>query len=319
MKEKLNIPFISSNKKFNQFEIELFIELLNNQIHFDQILEIMKLDNNEINIIKYIDSNNMNYIIDSKDELSKVHRFNWALNRKLNHNRINDSFKKAFTYPIFLWLLSLNLLTFLLINILPTMLQSFSQFTNTTNIYDSLIKLSQLLIGVEWGIILLGLGIKLKINNNQILKLYEFIYKHYPDNLWVYYFSYHYLFDFLYLVNLDIHTSKILSILNRNDSILFQELSRKVLFNLNEGKSFKESFDLLDITFIKILKIDDFDRKLPDRLSNYLNVLIKLIELNIKKYANYCMTFVYIQIGFMVVLVYSVLLYPLKLIEEINL
>ena len=45
MKEKLNIPFISSNKKFNQFEIELFIELLNNQIHFDQILEIMKLDN----------------------------------------------------------------------------------------------------------------------------------------------------------------------------------------------------------------------------------------------------------------------------------
>ena len=76
---------------------------------------------------------------------------------------------------------------------------------------------------------------------------------------------------------------------------------------------------ILDITFIKILKIDDFDRKLPDRLSNYLNVLIKLIELNIKKYANYCMTFVYIQIGFMVVLVYSVLLYPLKLIEEINL
>lgn len=98
-----------------------------------------------------------------------------------------------------------------------------------------------------------------------------------------------------------------------------KEISSIVKLNLQKGQSIKNSFDLIDQTFIKLIKIDDFERRFEKRLDNYLNVLHKQIEINIKKISNYFMFIVYIQIGLMVFLVYSVLLYPLKLIEGINL
>lgn len=319
MLEKLSIHSFNTKKRFSIFEIELFIELIDNFINWNHILEIMKLENNELCIINKIDKKYKTLLNKSENVLTKTHRFNWILKRALNEKRIIDFFNKSFIYPIFLWLLSLNLLTFLLIYLLPSMIESFNTLSNQTNSFKYLITFSQFLVGLEWGVLLIAMYLKIKLNHKQIFKIYTYFYKKFPNNLWVYYVSYFYLSDFLYLLNQDISIEMIMNILKHYDSIIYTELSESILLKLKNGYSIKKAFSLIDLTFLKLLQIEDFERKFNDRLENYLKVLTKQIEINIKKYSSYFMTIVYIQIGLMVFLVYSVLLYPLKLIEGINL
>lgn len=318
MLEKLNIHFSNINKKFSLVEIELFIELISNYVQWNHILEIMNLENDDLKIINRINKEVKSMMIKCETKLSKIHRYDWILKKTQKQKIVNDYFNKSFTYPAFLFLISLNLLTFLLIYVLPSMIESFSSISNNSNSYNFILVLSQFLIGLEWGILLIIIYLKYRLNQKQILKLYIYFYNKFPNNLWVYMFSYYYLFDFLYFVNLDINIETTMNILNSSDSILYKELSESILHKLKNGYSIKNAFSLIDLTFIKILQIDDFERKFNQRLENYLNVLLKQIEINIKKYSSYFMSLVYIQIGFMVLLVYSILLYPLKLIEVIN-
>lgn len=319
MLEKLNSIFLNTKKKFNTFELELFIELISNYIQWEFILDIMNLENNEEEIIKKIDSNSLDLIEHTKDVLSKVNRIDWLLKNRLRNKKIDDFIQKSFLYPVFLWLLSLNILTFMLIYVLPNIISSFNQIVSVNNMLNILIILTQLIIGVEWGILLLSMYLVLNTKERKIFDFYQYLYQRYPNNIWVYYSSYLFLSEFLYLLNQSLNIDQIIKILKYSNSIVNREICSNLNKNLNNGQSIKSSFDLLDKTFIKLIKIDDFDQKFDTRLNNYLNVLNKKIEISIKKYANYFMTLVYVQVGLMVFLVYSILLYPLKIIEGMNL
>lgn len=319
MLEKLNSIFLNTKKKFNTFELELFIELISNYIQWEFILDIMNLENNEEEILKKIDSNSLDLIEHTKDVLSKVNRIDWLLKNRLRNKKIDDFIQKSFLYPVFLWLLSLNILTFMLIYVLPNIISSFNQIVSVNNMLNILIILTQLIIGVEWGILLLSMYLVLNTKERKIFDFYQYLYQRYPNNIWVYYSSYLFLSEFLYLLNQSLNIDQIIKILKYSNSIVNREICSNLNKNLNNGQSIKSSFDLLDKTFIKLIKIDDFDQKFDTRLNNYLNVLNKKIEISIKKYANYFMTLVYVQVGLMVFLVYSILLYPLKIIEGMNL
>jgi len=86
---------------------------------------------------------------------------------------------------------------------------------------------------------------------------------------------------------------------------------------LEQGSSLQASFDYLDEQLRHTLSIEDFERKIDDRLERYLHILEKQIRFNLKRYANIFSVFVYSHIGLMVILVYSTLLYPLQLLEQI--
>ena len=319
MLEKLNLNSLNSKKIFSTFELELFVELIGNYIQWEYILDILRIENDEDLIIQKIDKKSKILMFESKNIIPKINRFDWILRKRLKQKSIDEFINKSFLYPVFLWLLSLNILTFMLIYILPSIVNSFSSITNLNQTLETLILISQLLIGVEWGILLISIYFIITIKDSKILSIYKFLYRKIPDNIWVYYVSYMYLSDLLYLLNLNIKIEDILNILKYSHSIINKEISNNVKLCLRNGQSIKHSFDLIDFTFIKLIKIDDFERKFEKRLDNYLNVLHKQIEINIKKISNYFMLVVYIQIGLMVFLVYSVLLYPLKLIEGMNL
>lgn len=319
MLEKLNLNSLSSKKMFSTFELELFIELIGNYIQWEFILDILNLKNDENLIIKKIDNKSMNLMNQCKNIVPKLNRFDWILKKRLKQKNIEELINKSFLYPIFLWLLSLNMLTFMLIYILPNIVNSFSNISNISKNLNYLILVAQLIIGIEWGILLVGLYLLKSMKDRQIFSFYRYLFNNFPNNVWVYYVSFMYLSDLLYLLSLNIHIEEILNILKFSHSVIHKEISSIVKLNLQKGQSIKNSFDLIDQTFIKLIKIDDFERRFEKRLDNYLNVLHKQIEINIKKISNYFMFIVYIQIGLMVFLVYSVLLYPLKLIEGINL
>lgn len=317
MLEKLSLNSMNSNKRFNTFDLELFIELINNYIQWDIILSIMNLKNDDEFIIRKIDSKYLVLNNQSLGIVPKVIRFDWMLRKRLRQKMLEDYINKCFIYPVFLWLLSLNILTFMLIYLLPNLLSSFDLISKVNNVIYIYIKVSQLLIGIEWGIILLLMYLVINIKDKNVVIIYKFLYTKFPNNIFVLYISYMYLCDFLYLLNLNISINEIMSILMNNNSI-YKIISETVKENLNRGMSLKNAFILMDKTFIKLIQIEDFERKFENRLDNYLKVIYKQLEINIKKISNYFMAVVYIQIAFMVFLVYSVLLYPLKLIEGMN-
>jgi len=317
MLEKLNLNFLNSDKKFNVYDIELFIELINNYIQWDIILKIMNIKN-ENQIIERIDKRYSILNNQSSSKIPKVNRFDWLLRKRLRHKTFDDYVNKCFTYPILLWLLSLNILTFLLIYLLPNLINSFDLISKVKNNLHFYLNLTQLIIGFEWGLILLFIYIVLNIKDKSVIMIYKFIYMRYPNNIFVSYVSFMYLSDFLYLLNLNISINEIMNILCHSNSI-YRNISDTVKENLNLGKSLRNSFILLDETFLKLIQIEDYERKFENRLEKYLKVIYKQLEIKTKVLSNYFMSIVYIQIAFMVFLVYSVLLYPLKLIEGMNL
>jgi hypothetical protein len=155
MTEKLDIHFIKDKRRFNIFELEIFIELINNHINWDYILEIMELQNNDRLILNKIDKY-ANYIYEiTKTEIQKHYRLKWIMLRTINKRWILDCFEKSFIYPIFLWLISINLMTFLAIYVLPSTLDVFTILTNQFDRNKIFLVLFQFIIGLEWGLFLL--------------------------------------------------------------------------------------------------------------------------------------------------------------------
>lgn len=319
MLEKLSILSIKINQKLNGFELELLIELLNNQTHWDQMLEIMRLKNDDKYILNKIDKNAIYINEISQNQIPKIHRFDWIIKRTLQKKWLLEILKKSFMYPIFLWLMSLNLMTFLVTYVLPPTLDTFNSFSNINQSLSILMIIIQFIIGLEWGILCIGIGLYYSIKRKTINYLYKQMYTKTKRNLIVNILSFYYLFDLLYLLNLDLNIESIMNILKMIDYPMYYEISDKVQLNLKQGQSIKLSFDYLDLTFLKLLTIDDFERKINDRINQHLNILKKQIEIGIKKYALIYISLVYTQIGLMVFMVYSILLYPLKLLEGMNL
>lgn len=319
MLEKLSIHFIKNRKKLNEFELEIFIELINNHINWIHILEIMNLTNDDQLIFNKIDKS-ASYINDiSKTDIQKTYRLKWIIMRTINKRWIIKCFEKSFLYPIFLWLVSINLITFLVLFVLPTTFDIFNTLVDSNITNRVLLVIFQFIIGIEWGVLVLIILNIYTLNDKKISSLYMRLYTFKNKNVFVYILSYLYLFDFISLLKLDITFERVLSLLKIVDYPMYLEISNNTLVKLNEGFSLKSAFIYLDPTFQKIISIDDFERKAIERIEDYLTILKKQIEINIKKYSIYFTSFVYIQIGIMVFMVYSILLYPLKLLEGMNL
>jgi type II secretory pathway component PulF len=202
---------------------------------------------------------------------------------------------------------------------MPSTIDTFNSFSNLNNSLNKLMSLIQFFIGIQWGFILIVIFISITHNHKKLTINYLKLFKLNQKNIFVYFISYSYLFDLVYLMNLNLNLENQMNILKQIDFPMYKVISDTVVSNLIKGNSIKNAFNYLDPLFLKILMIEDYDRKMEDRITNYLNVLKKRIEISIKKYANLFTTFVYIQIAIMVLIVYSILLYPLKLLEGMNL
>jgi len=319
MLEKLNLRFIKINKKLDIYELELFLELIKNHLNWEHILEILSLPRNENLILDRIDKNAYKINQYCLNKINKADRIYWLIYRTITKRLLIQQFNKSFIYPIFLWLMSLNLITFLMLYIMPSTINTFNSFSSVNNSLNILILVIQFLIGVQWGLILILMFVITTVKYRKITSIYLKFFKNNKKNIFVYLISYLYLIDLVSLMNLNLNIDTQMNILKQIEFPMYLNISDKVIDNLKSGISIKHAFEYLDSTFLKIIAIEDYERKMEERINNYLIVLRKQIEISIKKYANLYTAFVYLQIGVMVLIVYSILLYPLKLLEGMNL
>jgi len=319
MLEKLNLRFIKINKKLDIYELELFLELIKNHLNWEHVLEILGLPSNENLILDRIDKNASKINQYCINKINKADRIYWLIYRTITKRLLIQQFNKAFIYPIFLWLMSLNLITFLMLYIMPSTINTFNSFSNVNNSLNILILVIQFIIGIQWGLILILMFIISTVKYRKITSIYLKLFKNNKKTIFVYVISYLYLIDLVSLMNLNLNIDAQMNILKLIEFPMYLDISEKVIDNLKSGISIKHAFEYLDSTFLKIIAIEDYERKMEERINNYLIVLRKQIEISIKKYANLFTAFVYLQIGVMVLIVYSILLYPLKLLEGMNL
>jgi len=319
MFEKLSIRFLQRNKYLDIYELELFLELIENHINWDQILEIMNLPKNDENLLNKIDKSANRINLLNSNRINKVDRIHWIIHRTIVKKLIIQQLNKSFLYPIFLWLVSLNLLTFLLLYIIPTTISTFNSISSINNSLNILVLITQFIIGVQWGIILILMFLVTTLKYKKITTFYLKLFEKNKKNLFVYLISYLYLFDLLSLMKLNLNIDSQMNILKDIELPMYLMISESVINNLKNGNSIRVAFNYLDPTFSKIISVEDYERKMEVRIQNYLKVLWKQLEVSIKKYANIFTAIVYIQIGVMVLIIYSILLYPLKLLEGMNL
>lgn len=319
MLEKLSIRFLRRNKYLDIYELELFLELIENHINWDQILEIMNLPKNDEYLLNKInkDANRIN--LHNVNRINKADRIHWIIHRTIVKKIIIQQLNKSFLYPIFLWLVSLNLITFLLLYIIPTTIFTFNSISSINNSLSILVLITQFIIGVQWGIILILMFLVTTLKYKKITTFYLKLFEKNKKNLFVYLISYIYLFDLLSLMKLNLNIDTQMNILKDIELPMYLVISESVINNLKNGNSIRVAFNYLDPTFSKIISVEDYERKMEVRIQNYLKVLWKQLEFSIKKYANIFTAIVYIQIAVMVFIVYSILLYPLKLLEGMNL
>jgi len=318
MLEKLNFRSIKIKKKLDIYELELFLELLKNHLNWEQIIEILNLPNNENSILNRIDKNAYKINQFCMSKINKAERIYWLIYRTITKRLLIQQFNKLFIYPVFLWLMSLNLITFLMLYIMPSTINTFNSFSNINNSLNILILVIQFIIGVQWGGILVLMFIISTFKYKKITSIYMKLFDKNQKNIVIYLLSYLYLIDLVSLMNLNLNIDTQMNILKQIEFPMYLNISNKVIDNLKKGISIKHAFDYLDSTFLKIIAIEDYERKMEERINNYLIVLKKQIEISIKKYANLFTALVYIQIGIMILIVYSILLYPLKLLEGMN-
>jgi type II secretory pathway component PulF len=280
----------------------------------------------EINRILGIDlsfENWMSYLTENEQiqakRLSKhLHSINvmvLILKSKLNTIQRNSFINQIYAYPVLLYFLSLNLLSFVILTLIPSTYASIQIINQDKPLF--LLKFLQFFIGLEWGALILILFLFSRFKQLPHFQIYMYLFKRKQNNLITLWQSHIFVSNLHYLNQNAIPLHTAMKILSESSTVIQKNLALNIHNKLEQGASLHESFDYLDEQLRYTLSIEDFERQIDDRLERYLHILEKQIRFNLKRFATLFSAFVYTHIGLMVILVYSTLLYPLQLLEQV--
>lgn len=306
---------IKSKQRLNTMQIELLLECIENKLNFDEIHRILGIDLSHDKWIVYL----------SEREQADVHRLSRYLHSvdvlvlmfksKLNMQNRNMVINQIFAYPTLLYFLSLNLMSFVILSLIPSTYASL--FVISKQQPKFLLSFLQFFIGLEWGVLILILLLLSRQHKLPHFEIYAYFYKRKSQNLITLWQSHTFATSLHHLNTraIPLHTS--IEILSESSSLIQKKIALHIQTKLEQGTRLQHAFDYLDDQLGHTLGIEDFERKIDVRLERYLHILEKQIRYELKRYAGIFTVFVYSHITLMVVLVYSTLLYPLQLLEQI--
>lgn len=296
-------------------QIELLLECIEHKLNMSEINRILGIDLTLENWMSYLAENEQIRAKSLSKHLHSISVMVLVLRSRLNTIHRNTYINQIFAYPVLLYFMSLNLLSFVILTLIPSTYASIQIINQNQSSF--LLKFLQFFIGLEWGTLILLLFIASRFKLLPHFQIYMYLFKHKQNNLMTLWQS-HILVSNLHYLNqnsIPLHTA--IKILSESSTVIQKNLALSIQSKLEQGSSLQAAFDYLDDQLRNTLSIEDFERKIDDRLERYLLILEKQIRFNLKRYANIFSVFVYSHIGLMVILVYSTLLYPLQLLEQI--
>lgn len=296
-------------------QIELLLECLDNRLNIDEIRSILMIDLSIDNWFEYLSNTEKINAINLGKYMNPIDVMVSIMKTKLHTLKRNAYINECFAYPVLLYFLSLNLLSFVGLSLIPMTFSSLKAIEGDS--VSGLLSLLQFAIGIEWGVLIILLLIVYNKEKIPAFAIYAYLHNRNASNIVTLWQSHTFVSNLHYLNKFSIPLHKSIMILKENKSIIQHSIATHAKSLLEKGIALNAAFEYLDERFCYSLRLEDFERKIEDRLERYLNVLEKQIRFKLKHYANLFSAFVYCHIGLMVVLVYSVLLYPLKMLEQI--
>lgn len=296
-------------------QIELLLECIDNQLNLDEIRSILGIDLGLDNWHEFLTNTEKKNALSLSKHLYPMHVMICVMRSKLHLMKRNSYINELFAYPVLLYFLSLNLLSFVGLSLIPMTFSSMKAIGNKT--IPSFLGLLQFLLGIEWGFLIILLFVLYRKGKIPTFKIYAYLHKQKPSNIITLWHSHTFVSNLHDLNKFSIPLHKSILILKENESLIQNMIAKHAKSLLEKGTALNAAFEYLDERFCLSLKFEDFERKIDDRIERYLDILEKQIRYKLKIYANVFSGFVYSHIGLMVILVYSVLLYPLKMLEEI--
>lgn len=296
-------------------QIELLLECTEHKLNFDEIHRILGIDLSHDKWMQYLTDIEQ---INAQSLIKHLHPSEVMIlvfKTKLNTIQRNSYINQIFAYPVLLYFLSLNLLSFVILSLIPSTYSSLQ--TLSTNHSTILLKFLQFFIGLEWGTLILILYALIRAHKFRHFEIYTSLYKRKSNNFITLWQSHVFVSNLHFLNRHSIPLHMTIEILSESASVIQRNIALNVKSKLEQGISLQHAFVFLDQQFGFTLGIEDFEHKIDVRLERYLLILEKQIRYRLKRFANVFAVFVYAQIGLMVILVYSTLLYPLQILEQI--
>lgn len=296
-------------------QIELLLECIEHKLNFEEIKNILGIDIEIDTWMQYLTEREQSNVNALRKHLHSMDVMTYIFKSKLNTLQRNAFINQIFAYPVLLYFLSLNLLSFVIMSLIPTTYSSLQVLNR--NHSSILMNFLQFFIGFEWGILILLLYLLIHKQKLPHFKMYTSMYARRMNNLFTLWQSHTFVSN-LHQFNrhaIPLHT--VITILSENASVIQRTIALNIKIKLEQGIPLKDAFVYLDDRFRYTLGIEDFERKIDDRIEQYLHILEKQIRYHLRRYAGIFSAFVYGHIALMVILVYSTLLYPLQILEEI--
>lgn len=225
----------------------------------------------------------------------------------------NVHLMKAFAYPLFLYGLSLMMLTLLGLWILPNISDMLHSMRSESQ--PILINLMQFMIGAEWSFLLCGLLFVKFIYPKEKVNHYIWMSNHWKGNIWKIWLSILFLIDFNHLIKVGISLSEILDIMRNSGNSLIRYLTRNAQNRLKGGIPLGSAFEYLDEGLLRLMKIQENERKIGDRLESYGITLDRILTYKLNRISKSVLAFAYVQISVVVLIAYQMMFYPLNLLE----
>lgn len=99
------------------------------------------------------------------------------------------------------------------------------------------------------------------------------------------------------------------------DDPLIRDLSKEAHQNLKSGVRLNEVFFDLDPGFNRLLRIEESESAISDRLEKYSEILNRQVTRGLTRMARLIQTLAYMQVALVVLATYSMMFAPLQLLQ----
>lgn len=234
-----------------------------------------------------------------------------VLKLKIHKEETQSFLFKQFSYIGLLLGLSQLMMLFTLLILIPQLRLTLKQVNVVS--YQRILGFS---LGFEWAILFLfGVFITLPIEKKK--NFYLILMKKFPSNLSVLWVTRHFAFNLFKLSpHLDFKT--ILECELRFPSRLYHERIVHIQKMIKDGSSVVLALNELDDRFIRLVSLNQFDAFASQQIERYLSYSQYRIKRQLMALKQILQAFTYTQLALTFILMYQLVLSPLKLLEDFS-
>ncbi len=306
----------------NGFSIKNCLDIIKNKKNERIINEIDNKLNNGYELIEaisgYLSKKIKLYLNCFYKYMSFTDALSLTINILENKNKRNKEIYKNLMYPLLLFFGMIFGLFLFSIYLLPTLSSLAASFSNI-NIIDSSIINRIIFIFIIFIILSILLFIIL-FSDKYLINTYKMLYKYNNKSFIIDVFTEQFVYIFNSCLIHGLSTKQSLNIIaSLNISNIPSFIAKSIDENLYEGNEYILSLKnaYLSPSFIKFMNIAIKTNSPESVISSYLNYLKNRIDIKIKIYSKVIQAIVYLLIGLLIIYIYSLLLFPINILQNI--